>query len=90
MNKNCKGCSQKAIYISINTKGEEICVFAYKGQEHLCPCYECLVKVMCSSTCSEKFTVLGKAALGYLDRNIVSPIVDEGKKRGVKWLFRDK
>ena len=93
MKEICKGCNQVVIYVSRN-KVYKRCIFTDHEREDKCPCYECLVRVMCSVTCDDKLNALGSAALGHLHMKgevpaIDLPTVEEGKDKGVKWVFRD-
>ena len=50
MNELCKGCQVKATK-SNSKEYKNMCIFSEYQVIHLCPCKDCLLKVMCSSTC---------------------------------------
>jgi hypothetical protein len=50
MNELCKGCQIKAAK-SGSAEYRDMCIFVEYRQIDICPCKECLLKVMCSKTC---------------------------------------
>ena len=51
--KDCKGCYSEQ-YMDTTSKNHTVCGVLYKGKLKvifMCPCVECLIKMMCEKAC---------------------------------------
>jgi hypothetical protein len=85
MRRECEGCNLRRQYVSVNEEGIEECGFVVTGREDMCPCLLCLIKVMCTSTCDERFEVLGEVTRGHIKDGMNLPKTLDGKEKRIQW-----
>ncbi len=80
MNDPCVECEGCVLYEQMGISGK-LCLglnyFRLHMLENVCPCRNCLVKVVCSKCCEER-TSLGEGRKGYFEKGQTLPKFGEG------------